>query len=58
MLEIKDNKLQLASSDTLIYENSKNPYEIKRKTIGKFLEDNTSIYVDESYEKGHSPFKV
>ena len=48
---IKDNKLQLASSYTLIYENSKNPYEIKRKTIGKFLEDNTSIYVDESYEK-------
>ncbi len=55
---IKDNKLQLASSYTLIYENSKNPYEIKRKTIGKFLEDNTSIYVDESYEKGHSSFKV
>ena len=54
---IKDNKLQLASSYTLIYENSKNPYEIKRKTIGKFL-DNTSIYVDESYEKGHSSFKV
>lgn len=45
---IKEGKLQLASSYTLTYENSRNPYEIKRKTIGKFLEDHTEVYVDES----------
>lgn len=48
---IRENKLQLVSSYILVYENSRNPYEIKRKTIGQFLEDNTSVYVDESFAK-------
>lgn len=46
---VKEDKLELASSYTLTYENSRNPYEMKRKTIGRFLEDYTSVFVDESY---------
>lgn len=46
---IKDDQIELASSYTSLYENSRNPYEIKRRTIGKFIEDHTSVYVDESY---------
>lgn len=46
---IKSNQLELASSYTLAYENSRNPYEIKRRTIELFLEDNAVVYVDESY---------
>lgn len=45
---IKDDEIELASSYVLRYENSKNPYEIKRRTIGKFIEDHTSVYIDES----------
>lgn len=48
---IKNNKLQLAASYILLYENSKNPYEIKRKAIGKFIEENTLVYIDESYSE-------
>lgn len=48
---IKEDKLQLVSSYTLAYENSRNPYEAKRRAIEKFLEDNTSVYVDESFLK-------
>ncbi|MBO4914781.1 MAG: PIN domain-containing protein [Oscillospiraceae bacterium] len=48
---IKDDQLELASSYTLRYENSRNPYEIKRRTINQFIEDNTSVYVDESHAK-------
>ena len=45
---IKDDEIELASSYVLRYENSKNPSEIKRRTIGKFIEDHTSVYIDES----------
>ena len=45
---IKDDEIELASSYVLRYENSKNPYEIKRRTIGKFIEDHTSVYIDET----------
>lgn len=45
---IKDDEIEMASSYVLRYENSKNPYEIKRRTIGKFIEDHTSIYIDET----------
>lgn len=47
---IKDGQLELASSYTLMYENSRNPYEIKRRAIENFLKEHTSVYVDESYE--------
>ena len=46
---IRDGQLELASSYTLVYENSRNPYEIRRRTIQKFLEDHTSLFVDESF---------
>ncbi len=46
---IKDGKLELASSYVLIYENSKNRFEAKRTAITRFLEDNVSIYIDNSY---------
>lgn len=45
---IKADLIELVSSYILIYENSRNPYEIKRKAIYSFLEENTSVYVDES----------
>ena len=46
---VKAEELELVSSYTMTYENSKNPFEFKRKAIAKFLEDNTSVYIDESY---------
>lgn len=46
---IKDGKLELASSYMLVYENSRNPFEGRRKAVEQFLSDHTSIYVDESY---------
>lgn len=46
---IKEGKIELASSYTLTFENSRNPYDFKRKPIEKFLEDNTTVYVDESF---------
>ena len=48
---IKDGKLILAASYMLIYENSRNRYEIKRKAIQRFLEDNVSVYIDASFSK-------
>ena len=49
--QIKDDNLELVSSYTLSYEVSRNPYEMKRNAINQFLEDNVSLYIDESYEK-------
>lgn len=46
---IKENRLELASSYTLTFENSQNPYDFKRKSIDRFLEDNTTVYVDETF---------
>lgn len=45
---IRENKLEMASSYMLIFENSRNRFEIKRKAIEQFLEENTSIYIDET----------
>lgn len=45
---VKEGKLELASSYTMVFENSRNPFEFKRKAISKFLEDNTSVYIDET----------
>ena len=33
----------------MVFENSRNPFDFKRKAISKFLEDNTSVYIDESF---------
>ena len=48
---IREEKLELASSYTLTYENSRNPYEIRRRAIQQFLEDHTTVYVDESFSE-------
>ena len=45
---IRENKLELAASYMLSFENSRNRFEIKRKAIEQFLEENTSVYVDET----------
>lgn len=47
---IKENKFQLVASYVLIYENAKNPYSGKKDSITKFLEENTDIFVDESFK--------
>ena len=47
---IKENKFQLAASYVLIFENAKNPYQGKKESILKFLEENTDIFIDESYK--------
>ena len=49
--EIEMGKIELATSYMLIYENSKNRFEIKRKAIEQFMKDNTTIYIDESYSR-------
>lgn len=48
---IEDGKLELVSSYMLLYENSRNRFEAKRKAIEQFIKDNTTIYIDESYSK-------
>lgn len=46
---IRENKIELASSYMLNYENEQNPFDVKRDAIGSFLRDNASVYV--GYEK-------
>ena len=47
---IKENKFELVASYVLIYENAKNPYEGKKDSILKFLEENVDIFIDETYK--------
>lgn len=42
---IRDKKIELVSSYVLLYENSKNPYEMRRKVIRSFLKENVTIYI-------------
>ena len=46
---IRDGEIQLASSYMLMYENSKNRSETKRRAIEQFVANNTSIYIDETH---------
>ena len=46
---IRDGKLELVSSFVLQYENARNPFEIKRKAISRFLDANTSVYIDRTF---------
>lgn len=48
---IKDGELELAASYMLVYENSRNPFDGRRKTVEQFLSDHTSIYIDDSYRE-------
>lgn len=42
---IKNKELQLASSYVLLYENSRNPYELRQKTIRNFVKENVAVYI-------------
>lgn len=48
---IETGNFKLVSSYMLIYENSRNRIETKRKAIEQFIKDNTAIYIDESYSE-------
>ena len=43
---IRDKEVELASSYVLIFENSKNPYELRKRTILRFVKENVNSYVD------------
>jgi predicted nucleic acid-binding protein len=45
---IRNGSLELISSYILDFENSENPFAMRRKTISDFLEYNTSIYVSDN----------
>ena len=42
---IKNKELQLASSYVLLYENSRNPHELRQKTIRNFVKENVAVYI-------------
>ena len=48
---IRDGEIELASSYMLIYENSRNRSENKRKAIEMFVSNNTVAYIDEKRSK-------
>ena len=43
---IKNKELELVSSYVLAYENSRNPNESKKNSIGKFVKENRIEYID------------
>ena len=43
---IRNREIELVSSYVLMYENSKNPYEIRKRTIYDFVKENISVYID------------
>lgn len=43
---IKEKEIELASSYVLLYENSKNPHELRQNTIREFVKDNVSTFID------------
>ncbi len=43
---IRDKRFKLVTSYVLLYENSRNPYEIRRNSILTFIKENSTIYVD------------
>ena len=43
---IKDGEIELVSSYILLYENSKNPYMLRQRTVRGFVEDYVSVYID------------
>lgn len=48
---IETGNFKPVSSYMLIYENSRNRIETKRKAIEQFIKDNTAIYIDDSYSE-------
>lgn len=49
--QIKDGKLELASSYMLIYENSKNRIESKKIAIQTYIEDHVVVFIDSSQKE-------
>ncbi len=45
---IRQNKLEMATSYMLVYENGQNPYEMRRNAIMEFMEKNTTVYVSDA----------
>ena len=45
---IRQGQIEMAASYMLIYENSQNPYEIRKKAITEFIENNTTVYVSDT----------
>ena len=43
---IRNGDIKLATSYVLLYENSKNPHEQRKKSILSFVKDNTTVYID------------
>ena len=43
---IRNQELELVSSYVLMYENSRNPHEMRKKAIQSFVKVHTSIYID------------
>ena len=43
---IREKRFKLVTSYVLLYENSRNPYEIRRNSILTFIKENTAVYVD------------
>ena len=43
---LRSKEIELSSSYVLLYENSRNPYEARQKTILDFVKENVAAYVD------------
>ena len=43
---IKSNEISLSASYVLMFENSRNPYELRQKAIRNFVKNNVDIFVD------------
>ena len=52
---IKEGKLELVSSFTVDYELSRNPFEMRKESIRKFIEENATEYVSAEAEKKLEP---
>ena len=44
--QIKNNTIELATSYILLYENSENPYEMRKKSILEFVQSNSRVHID------------
>lgn len=43
---VRDKSIELAASYVLLYENSRNPYELRKLTIRDFVRENATEYID------------
>lgn len=43
---IREKEVELTSSYILVFENSKNPYELRKRTILRFVKENVDRYVN------------